>query len=246
MKRKFIYSLMLLLFFILAACGTQPTPQATPTLQQDPGTGALVVQMLQQNIAMQATQQAMGQAIAANEARITATQMAVMATVTEQARIDQQAMIRSEATSTERVWEVTQQAAIVQATSTAAAQATSGSISATHEAAAWNAQATAQAAQAENAVIVLQKTQMTYGVTAWGPWVIALLALMAAGYVIWKKSQVGVIPTDASGRYQVMVVEHNGQKTVIMPDRMASPVLALRDDVSAPMLTDTETQKAAT
>lgn len=237
-----------LFVLLLSACGPSatPTPQPTPTAQQDT-TGALVVQMLQQQIGMQATQQVLDQQRINNEARMTATALAVEATATEQARLDERARANAGATSTQQVWEATQQAGVAQATSTAAAEATKGSVEATRSAAAWNAQATAQAAQAENTVIELNKTKMTYGITAWGPWVILLIVVGAFIFYIWKKSQVGIVQTDSSGRYPVMVIQEGKRKMVLMPDRLPVGLLELMDDgASAPQLTDPESQRQAT
>lgn len=247
--RRSTFSLALFAL-LLTACASAtptptPTPQPSPTAQPD-NTGALVVQMLQQQIGMQATQQVLDQQRINNEARLTATQLAQIATSTEQARLDGIARLNAGATSTQQVWEVTRQAAVAQATSTAAAEATKGSIEATRSAAAWNAQATAQAAQAENTVIELNKTRMTYGITAWGPWVLLFLVGGAFVFYIWKKSQVGIVQTDSSGRYPVMVIQDGKRKTVLMPDRLPVPLLELHDGTSAPQLTDTESQRLAT
>ena len=244
--RRSIFSLAFFALLLTAcAASTTQTPQPSPTAQQD-NTGALVVQMLQQQIGMQATQQVLEQQRINNEARMTATQLSLNATATEQGRLDEVARLNAGATSTQQVWEVTKQAAVAQSTSTAAAEATKGSIEATRSAAAWNAQATAQAAQAENTVIELDKTRMTYGVTAWGPWVLLFLVGGAFAFYIWKKSQVGIVQTDASGRYPVMVIQDGKRKTVLMPDRLPVPLLELHDGASAPQLTDTESQRMAT
>ena len=248
-----------LLMVFLAGCASQPGQQsdATPS-PAGMSAGDAAVKLIEQDMQFKLTQQAVDNARIEQAARMTATQQVVDALATSEAQ-------RVSISATNQAWQVTVQAAQSHETATAAAQATStqqaneratqqvyqsGTATAdwkTQQAPIISAQQTAVAAQALSADLAAQRARMTNGVLAWGPWLIAALAISVAAFVIIRKSQVGTIQPDENGLMPGVVIFHNGQKQLILPDRMFSPVLTLdQQGVSAPALTDPERQEGTT
>lgn len=245
-----------LLLMLLAGCaapgGMQAT--ATSTVQVVDGAGAAAVEYIEQQMYASLTQQAIQNETIKAGAVATATQQAVGATATQQA-----------VQMTAQAWQVTVSAAQAHDTATAQAQATAtqnywNGVTATVQAGAtatadWKtqqapiiaAQATAIGAQAEQAQMEAEKARWTMVVSAWGPWVFLAALLAAAGFVIWQKSQVGVVPTDSNGRPQMVIINQGGQKVLVSPDLMAGPAMVVDGaGVGMPMLVDGAFQERTT
>jgi len=268
---KKIITLMMLMLF-LTACGADETPTPTPEMSA----GEAAVQLIQEDMKLRLTQQSIEAARLETSARMTATQQVMDATATEQRHVENIQATRQAAAATQRVWDVTVQAGYAQDTETAVAraaatqqaeqahgtevalgylhgtstaqiQATERTVKATQDQASWSAQATAQYAQAESAKFAADRERMTNGVMAWGPWIIALVAMGVAAFAIIRKSQVGTVERDENGMMPGVMVFHKGQKMFISPDRMFAPVLNFgRQGVTAPQLVDSERQEGAT
>jgi hypothetical protein len=250
----------------LTGCGQMaaPQPTATPTTGVD-GVGDAAVAMIEQQMYSQLTQQAIENDRIEAGARSTATQQVIDATATQQVRQENAHATAQSAQATQQAWQVTVSAAQAQDTATAQANATATeravlATTATVQAAATatSAQATQQApmlfaqqtaifAQARKTEIELQKSTATMWVSAWGGWVFALVVIVLASFVIWKKSQVGVIPTDQNGKPQMVVINQGGQKILVSPSLMPAPMLTVsRNGASMPMLVDPAFQEKTT
>lgn len=250
MNRRSLFSLpILLLMLLLASCGIQPTPMPTPT----PGMDAIEagVQLIQQDMYLRLTEQAVNNQRIETGAKMTATQQVIDATATQQRYSQDVRSTQQAAASTQQAFQVTVAAAQAFDTATAQAQATATQmavvgITATVEAKAteiaaqqtqeaplvW-AKQTAVYAESQKTQIELQKTQATMWVSAWGGWFFALVVLAAAIFVLWKKSQIGVI-ADENGRVRVIMINQRA----LQPELMFGPVLDFsgKDVVTAPGL----------
>ena len=125
------------------------------------------------------------------------------------------------------------QMAVIGLTATVEAKATAVAEQKTQEAPLIWAKQTAVYAESQKTQIELQKTQATMWVSAWGGWFFALVVLVVAVFVIWKKSQIGVI-TDENGRVRMMMINQRA----LQPDLMFGPVLdfSQKNVVTAPAL----------
>jgi hypothetical protein len=257
MNQRSLFSLCLALF--LAACGSASEPTPTPTAIGVVDAGVL---LLQKQMEIQVTQQAIENLRIENGARLTATQQVLDVTATQaQKAIEAQATRRAEA-STQQAFSVTVAAAQAFDTATAQAQGTATQAASVQQATAtqlavlgltatvearstevaeqktqeapliW-AKQTAVYAESQKTQIELQKTQATMWVSAWGGWFLALVVLVVAVFVIWKKSQIGVI-TDENGRVRVIMINQRA----LQPDLMFGPVIDFSDKkaVTAPTL----------
>lgn len=81
--------------------------------------------------------------------------------------------------------------------------------------------------ETEKAEIELQKMQATMWLSAFGGWVFAAAVIAAAGFVIWKKSQVGVV-TGKDGKVKIIMIG----KRALQPELMFAPVLDFGDKKS--------------
>jgi hypothetical protein len=248
MNRRSLFSLPIIML-MLASCGVQPTPMPTPT----PGLDAIEagVQLIQQDMYLRLTEQAVNNQRIETGAKMTATQQVIDATATQQRYNQDVRSTQQAATATQQTFQVTVAAAQAFDTATAQAQATAtqmavNGITATVEAKTteiaaqqtqeapliW-AKQTAVYAESQKTQIELQKTQATMWVSAWGGWFFALVVLAAAIFVIWKKSQIGVI-TDENGRVRVIMINQRA----LQPELMFGPVLdfSRKDVVTAPSL----------
>jgi len=73
------------------------------------------------------------------------------------------------------------------------------------------------------------------------------VAVIGAGFMLWKKSQVGTIAPDNRGNYPLVMTIVNGEKRITFPALMPSPVLEYgKGGTRLPMLTDPETQRQTT
>lgn len=248
MNRQSLFSLSILIL-MLASCGVQPTPMPTPT----PGLDAIEagVQLIQQDMYLRLTEQAVNNQRIETSAKMTATQQVIDATATQQRYNQDVRSTQQAATATQQAFQVTVAAAQAFDTATAQAQGTAtqmavNGITATIEAKGtaiaeqktqeaplvW-AKQTAVYAESQKTQIELQKTQATMWVSAWGGWFFALVVLAAAIFVIWKKSQIGVV-TDENGRVRIIMINQRA----LQPDLMFGPVLDFsnKQTVTAPAL----------
>jgi hypothetical protein len=257
MNRRSLFSLCLTI--CLAACGSASEPTPTPTAIGVVDAGVL---LLQKQMEIQVTQQAIENLRIENGARLTATQQVIDVTATQaQKAVEAQATRRAES-ATQQAFQVTvaaaqafdtataqaqgtatqaasvQQAtatqlAIIGLTATVEAKATETADKKTQEAPLVWAKQTAVYAESQKTQIELQKTQATMWVSAWGGWILALVVVVVAVFVIWKKSQIGVI-TDENGRVRMIMINQRA----LQPDLMFGPVLDFSDKkvVTAPAL----------
>lgn len=257
MNRRSLFSLCLTL--CLAACGSASEPTPTPTAIGVVDAGVL---LLQKQMEIQVTQQAIENLRIENGARLTATQQVIDVTATQaQKAVEAQATRRAES-ATQQAFQVTVAAAQAFDTATAQAQGTATQAASVQQATAtqlavigltatveakstavaeqktqeapliW-AKQTAVYAESQKTQIELQKTQATMWVSAWGGWILALVVVVVAVFVIWKKSQIGVI-TDENGRVRMIMINQRA----LQPDLMFGPVLDFSDKkvVTAPAL----------
>ena len=247
MNRPFSISLMIFMLTACAANTPTPVPTPTPTPGQQLDLGGTAVAVLGQDLALRATEQQMKQDQIMAQAEMTATQMAILATATERAMQDERAQRSAAATATYQVWQVTAEAAMHQATSTAIAQSTENSVKATREAVAWEMQATAQAANVQSAELALARERTTNTIQAWGPWAIVLVIILGAGWYMWKKGQVGVFERDPlTGMMAPVMVEINGRRVLVRPDLMPTAVLDLGQTIHSPALVEAQVQADVT
>ncbi len=248
MSRKLLFSAFVLLL-ALSACGGQPAPIPTPTEGLDAIEAG--VQLIQQDMYLRLTEQAVNNQRIETGAKMTATQQVIDATATQQRYDQDDRSTRQAATATQQVFQVTVAAAQAFDTATAQAQATATQMAVTGITATVEAKATEIAAQqtqeapviwakqtavyaeSNKAKIELDKAQATMWISAWGGWFFALVVLAAAIFVIWKKSQIGVI-ADENGRVRVIMINQRA----LQPDLMFGPVLdfSRKDGVTVPSL----------
>lgn len=264
--RSSITRIVITALLVLTGCGEMAAyqPTATPTPGVD-GVGDAAVAMIEQQMYSQLTQQAIENDRIEAGARSTATQQVIDATATQQVRNENAQATAQSAQATQQAWQVTVSAAQAQDTATAQANATATeravlattatvqaaatatSVYQTQQAPVLFAQQTALYAQAMQTEIELKKSTATMWVSAWGGWVFAVVVIILAGFVIWKKSQVGVIPTDQNGKAQMVVINQGGQKILVSPALMPAPMLTVsRDGASMPMLVDQAFQEKTT
>lgn len=269
MNRLFVFSIVALL---LTSCGGAGT--ATPTAVS--GIGDAAVELIQQDMYLRLTQQAIDNERIETGAKMTATQQVINATATQQTHNENARATQRADSATQQAWQVTveagkaqdaataqaassqatataewkataTEAAVIVATEKANANATATADYKTLQAPIVSAQATAIYVQTKKTEIELQKTQATMWVSAWGGWVFAIVAMAAAGFMLWKKSQVGVVPTDNNGRMQMVIINDNGRKVLVRPDVMAGPALEIsKIGSSMPQLVAPEIQREVT
>ncbi|PKN92990.1 MAG: hypothetical protein CVU44_11200 [Chloroflexi bacterium HGW-Chloroflexi-6] len=261
MSRFYGFSLLVIVF--LAGC--VPLDVTQPTTTPVVGVVDASVELIRQDMYLRLTQQSIENERIEAGARMTATQQVIDATATQQVRSDNAIATERSAEATQQVWQVTVMAAQAADTATAQANATAAqamvlgttatvqaagtatAVEQTQQAPIVAAKSTAMFAQARQTEIELQKSTATMWVSAWGGWVFAVVVIVIAAFVIWKKSQVGVIPTDSNGRPQMVVINQGGQKILVSPSLMASPMLAISNQGgSMPMLVNENFQKETT
>jgi hypothetical protein len=257
MNQQSLFSLLLML--LLTACSGG---EMTPTPTAGVGVANAAVALIQQDMYLRLTQQAIDNQRIETGARMTATQQIIDATAT-QARFNADAQVTQRAAAaTQQAFQVTVAAAQAFDTATAQAQGTATQAAREQQATAtqmavigltatveakttevadkktqeaplvW-AKQTAVYAESQKTQIELQKTQATMWVSAWGGWALALVVLVVAVFVIWKKSQIGVI-ADENGRVRIVMINQRA----LQPDLMFSPVLDFsgKNLVTAPSL----------
>jgi hypothetical protein len=279
MNKYLLIVLMCLLLLALAVISTScgaTVAQLQPTPTAEMGAANAAVELIQQSMYIQLTQQALESQRIETGARLTATQQVIAATSTQQANQDNAKATQKAEAATAQVWRVTVEAGQAQDTATAQAAANQATASAevrgtatqqallgvtatiqmrqtdsaeakTQQAPFVAAQQTAVKAQSDSAKLAADRERMTNGVIAWGPWIIALVACVAFVFVLIRKSQVGTIERDQNGLMPGVVIFHRGQKQFISPDRLFAPVLTLdAQGISAPQLADPDRQEGAT
>jgi hypothetical protein len=236
MNRPLLFSLLALLFTACSAREITPTPTAVS------GAANAAIALIEQDMYLRLTQQAIDNQRIETGARMTATQQIIDATATQARYEDNTKSTQRAESATEQAFSVTvaaaqsfdtataqaqgtaTQMAIVGLTATVEAKATAVSEQKTQEAPLTWAKQTAVYAESEKTQIELQKTQATMWVSAWGGWFFALVVLVVAVFVIWKKSQIGVI-TDENGRVRMIMINQRA----LQPDLMFGPVLDFSD-----------------
>lgn len=247
MKRVIFFVLMMCLS---SGCGGS-SAQQTPTPGMDAVSAGVL--LIQQDMALRLTQQAIDAERVETGARMTATQQVISAQETAQERGRQQQLADQAATATYQVFEVTRDAAYAQATSTAQAQATgtaqafvgmtatiaagqtATSVAQTQEAPIIAARNKEIQAQADSVALAAERERMMNGVIAWGPWVIVFIALGAAIYFGHKYFRIRIFKADERGDAPYLVIGNQ----IIDLDALPGPLLDLATK-SAPLLTSPE------
>lgn len=251
MNRRLLYSFLLATWLLSGCTGNLP-PSPTPTAIVGAGDAAVV--FFEQSMYQNLTQQAIDNERIRQAAVMTATQQVIAATATQQTHNENAQATRRAESATERAFEVTVAAAQAADTATAQAHALSvtATVVAQHTATQHaaviatgqaNQQATATAdyrtqqapfeaarletlrIEQEKAQMELDKAKATMWLSAYGGWVFAVIVAVAAGYVIWKRSQIGVI-ADENGKVRIVMIN----KRALSPELMTHPVA----DFSAP------------
>jgi hypothetical protein len=232
-------TLFLLALALLAACVTLPEPQPTPVSTATPD----VYQLALGNIQAQATldaMQATSQAISANltatayaptqQAAETATERAwTMTGWTATASVEQTATAAS-GTATQQSW---------QATTTQHAVDTTATV----DAAAASAQATALHGQAVSVELAVERERMMNKVQAVVPWGVLVVAFVFILVVAFRWSKVRPIQRDSRGDAPLLIIDGK----VYDADRNPYPLLDLSGKKPAiPALTAPEIQSATT
>jgi len=249
MKTPMKYIFLSLAILMLTACGAESTPNAIPTNEM--GVSDAVIRLVEQGAIQQVTQQAINNARLEEQAAQTATQAIAGGTATARAETQNRQATAQVALETKRVFDVTVEAAKLheaqtitvadnRATSTVEAQKTSTQMAVTgitatvaYQGTAMSAQKTQQApideaklkalnAEAASAQLAYERELATNSFTAWGPWVFAFACLVALGFVLIKKSEVGVIK-DGQGHTELVKIG----KDVIKPANMERPLIHL-------------------
>ena len=223
---------------------------ATPTVPLVRKAGQAIDQGGAQIIDASLTQMAEDAIFKQVAARMTATAQVIESTATAQKRAEDSQATQRASAATQQAWQVTVQAGQARDTATAQAQATGTAVAwaqgtaqaernatataakATAEAPAVAANNTAIAAKAEKEVIALRQAQNTEWADAWAPYLFFIVALGVLVFLLYRKSQVGVIADDR-GRIRAVVMG----KSVLNLDLMLRPVMEFNDGrASAPTL----------
>lgn len=121
MSRQSLFSLSILVL-MLASCGVQPTPMPTATPAMDAIKAG--VQLIQQDMYLRLTEQAVNNQRIETGAKMTATQQVIDATATQQRYNQDVLSTQQAATATQQTFQVTVVAAQAFDTATAQAQVT--------------------------------------------------------------------------------------------------------------------------
>lgn len=254
MSPKLIFSaialvaILILGSFMAGSC-TADMKGATPTPTAIDGAINAGVALIQQDMYLRLTSQALENERIQTGARMTATQKVLDATATQSRYEDNGRATQKAESATAQAFQVTVAAGKAQDTATAQAQATAQQETAeahatstqwavigltatveaeatreaeqkTQEAPVIAAREAALKAQTEKLQLDLQKERANAWFGSWG-WILAALALMVAtGYFFFKKSQVGVI-TDENGKVQIIMIKDRA----LQPKLMFDPVL---------------------
>ncbi|MBT7071399.1 MAG: hypothetical protein HN855_10435 [Anaerolineae bacterium] len=225
MKKLFLlYSL-----FIISACGYAPEPQPTATPIPQENSVDLAATMLYNQIAANATEQAIQHAQLQREAAMSATAISVEATATFNAQATQAAHQAAIATAT-------YQAYLIEATASkeswsAAATATERSVGWTATAGAENhalkiqSQITQQAAEAirlegESAQIALavERQRIKNKADAILPWALVVISFVIAGAWMYGASKFKEATRNPDGTYNLPLLRSRNGWTVVRPE----------------------------
>lgn len=273
-NRIFIFSLI---FLFLAACGSKGGVYgATPTPTAEMSAGSAAVALLEQQMYINLTEQAVKAETIKQGAIMTATQQVMDATATESIRQERAQATQQAAHATQQVWNVTVEAARVQdmkteqavsdrATSTAEAQASAtqmaiigltATVSAketersdhmTEQAPILAAQVKALEIETEKAQIALDNARAMQWFNTYGIPIIVFCLLLGTGYYIWRKSQVGIVQPDENGNYPLVNVRVHGGWRITKPSNMEGPVIELnKSGTTMPVLVDPAIQRQTT
>ena len=157
------------------------------------------------------TQQAFQITVAAGKAQDTATAQA-QAAATAQAY--------QHATSTAEAQATATQMAVLGVTATFEAKSTEISDKKTQEAPIIAAKLKGIEIDTQNAELEFKKKQDTYWLSAFGGWVFGIIALVIGIFVVWKKSQIGVI-ADENGKVRIVMINQRA----LQPALMHEPVI---------------------
>jgi hypothetical protein len=124
------------------------------------------------------------------------------------------------ATSTVEAGKTATQMAVIGLTATISYQGTAASEQKTQQAPIDEAKLKALNAEAASAQLAYEREKATNNFTAWGPWVFAIACLVALGFVLIKKSEVGVIK-DGQGNTELVKVGRD----VFKPANMERPLI---------------------
>lgn len=233
-------------------------PTATPT----PPISAAAVGFIEQQMWQVATQQALDKDRVEMGARMTATQQIMDATATQARHVENQQATQKAEYATQQAFQVTVAAAKAQDTATAQAQAAatqqaqintmataeahSIGLTATFEAKSTEiadkkteeapiirAKQTAIYAESEKVQIELEQKKATMWVSAWGGWIFGTICLIVGVFVVWKRSQIGVI-ADENGKVRLVMINQRA----LQPGLMPGPVIDFSDkrQVTMPVL----------
>jgi hypothetical protein len=263
MNRPLLFSLLVMA--TLTACAGNATPSATPITDA----GGAAVALIQQQMFSNLTQQAIDNQRVQEGAKMTATQQVRDATATQSAHEEAVRMTQRADSATQQAWKVTvaaaqaadaataqakidektataeyhataTQGAMIVATERANNGATATSDYKTQQAPIEDAKKKALDIETKKAELELKRAQDTYWLSAYGGWFFALLVAIAAGFVIWKKSQFGVV-LDENGKVRIVMIG----KRALLPELMVNPVadFSSKDKVTVPDLgVNAETQ----
>lgn len=246
-------TLLIPLLFILTACASPAGPTPMPT--ETPNSGEIALQMVQQQMAAQATQQVVGLQFTATAqvAGQTATVQAyaTQAAVTQQARIDaqstaDQALRFAQATQQRIDAEATAEQARLDLYATQQAQATSTAFSMTqmviptHNL--WTQQAVEQdiimaTNEVELSNLAVEQQQQTNTLDWAVPMGIAIFLTAGLLAYVYNHSQVREVK-DADGNVQVLIYKN---QQVVSPNLLPKPVLML-ESVTMPDLVNSQEQ----
>ena len=236
--KRIVISLIVLLVITLAACADRADLTGHPSASPSPSATPDPVELIQKNIEMQETLNALQASSYQVAAHLTATYLAP-------------------------TWDVVTQQAAISAThqsgsATAAFIATSTSVAKTEiaeqwtptpqytgtvEAAAASAKATALYAESVSVELALERERLMNQVWAVTPWAALVVVLLFSLALAWRWSQVRVIQRDPRGDIPIIITG----ATVYDADRNPGPVLDMSSGrPQAPALAPPELQAATT
>ena len=246
-------TLLVFFVFLLSACGAgyTPTPASTATPVPQENTVDLVATMLYDQLAVNATEQAIQQAQLQREAAMSATALSVQSTATYQAemalRATQGAREIATAKAAAQFATATQQAYIIEAT--ASKDAWNAQATATERSVAWTAttdavnhtlaveaKITKQAADAirlegESAQITLavERQRLKNKADAILPWSLVIVALILAGAWMYSASKYKEASRNPDGTYNLPLFRSRKGWTIIRPELLPVGATAIDD-----------------
>jgi len=258
MSRLLVFSVLIVL--MLSGCVAGPTP--TPQGIIDAG-----YELAREKMYIELTQQSVDSARIEMGAKMTATQMVLDATATQQMRDENAQATRQSGQATQAAWQVTvdagkaydaatlqaasahgtataivqgtaTQMAVLGTTATVQAAATATAVEMTVQAPVMAAKATAMGIEIKNAEMEYDKAAARFWLDTYGPWVLVVVLVAALAFYLWKKGQVGVIQ-DRDGNVRALTIGQN----VLNLALMLRPLLTVsKDGFDFPQLVPDEMQ----